>query len=138
QHVGSARQDVIGKDFRLDLCSEALGKSTEEGRGQGFAGGKIRNSILTLLDFVQAREGAIASTPINKHCFGEREFAIGSDVDVSFHDSHLEMIHWSLPGIRSITRLAAAMVWQATPNTWKAPQTLCLSVGSNGMIRLGS
>ena len=67
---------------------------------------------------MQAGKGAITSTPINEHGFAESEFVIGSDVDVSFHGSHLQIIHWSLPGIRSINRLAAAMVWQATPNIW--------------------
>ena len=112
------RQHVLGEDFRLDLRSEALGKSTEEGRGQGFTGGEVRNSILTLFDLVQACKGAIPATPINKECFAKPEFLAGSDVDVSFHGSHLEMIHWPLPGIRSITWLAAAIVWQATPNMW--------------------
>src|ERR1019366_67516 len=116
---------------------ETLGKSTQEGRGQGFAGGKIRNSILTLLDFVQAGEGTVASTPINKDCFGELEFVVGTDVDVSFHGSHLEMIHWSLPGIRSIRRLAAAMVWQATPNMLNVRRTLSAFLGGKGGVVIG-
>jgi hypothetical protein len=40
---------------------------------------------------VQAREGAIASTSINKDCFAELEFAVGSNADVRLHGSHLRM-----------------------------------------------
>jgi hypothetical protein len=53
----------------------------------------MRNSILTLLDLVQARESAIASTSINQHRFAKPEFVVGSNVDVGLHGSHLEMMH---------------------------------------------
>jgi hypothetical protein len=43
-----------------------------------------------LLDLVQACEGAIASTPINKDCFGELKFNVGSDVDVGLHGYYLD------------------------------------------------
>jgi hypothetical protein len=62
----------------------------------------------------------------------EFEFAIGSDGDIGLHGFYLLMTHLSLPGIRSITRLAAAVVSQATPNTWKALRTLSVWAGSNG------
>ena len=47
------------------------------------------------------------------------------------------MTHLSLPGMRSITLLAAAMVSQATPNTWKASRTLSVLGGIewNNQIR---
>ena len=42
----------------------------------------IRDSVLGLLDLVEARKGTIASAPINQYSFAQPEFAAGSDVDV--------------------------------------------------------
>jgi hypothetical protein len=69
-----------------------------------------------MFNFVKACECTIPSTPVNERGFAKPEFVVGSNIDACFHGFHLEKIHWSLPGIRSINRLAAAIVWQATPN----------------------
>ena len=69
QQVRRTCQNRIRKDFRLNVSSEAPSESPDECCRQGLTGGEIWDSILTVLDVVQAGEGPVATAPVDEHRF---------------------------------------------------------------------
>jgi hypothetical protein len=62
-----------------------LSKCAYEGCSEGLARFQIGNSIVNLLNTMEAGKGTSTSGSIDKHGLAELEFAIGFNADIGFH-----------------------------------------------------
>src|SRR5216683_6526422 len=130
-------QHMFWQDLRCHACTQAFGERLKKARGNGLPGAQIRRLILPALYLVQRGKGPAAFL-IKEHPLLQTEDSVVTDPQVDVHNcSSRAITPSSLPGIKSISRLAAASVSQTTPsvrNPWRMPTG---SESSRGIIRLG-
>src|SRR5216683_4728586 len=130
-------QHMFWQDLRCHACTQAFGERLKKARGNGLPGAQIRRLILPALYLVQRGKGPAAFL-IKKHPLLQTEDSVVTDPQVDVHNcSSRAITPSSLPGIKSISRLAAASVLHTTPSIRKHCRTLVGSESWMGIIRLG-
>src|SRR5580704_6392788 len=112
-------QNMIGQNLRGDVRPQSRRKSLKKPHCDRLARAQVRRLMTPALYLVQRGKGSAAFL-IKKHCLFQTEDSVISDSNMSVHDCSSRVITpSSLPGIKSISRLAAASVSHATPNVRK-------------------
>src|SRR4029077_17046006 len=118
-------------------CPQAFGERLKKARGNGLPGAQVSRLILPALHLVQRGKRPTAFL-IKKHSLFQTKGSVVTDPQVDVHNcSSREITPSSLPGIRSMSRLATASVSHTTLSVRKPCRALVGSESLRGMMRLG-
>src|SRR5271165_6611488 len=131
------RQYVGRQHLRCQACSQPSCQPLQKPGGDRLAGTQIRRTRLQTLHLMQSCKGC-APILIQQHSLFKHEDPVVSNPYMGSHGYFSRPITpSSFPGIRSISRLAAASVSHTTPSVRKPWRTLVGSVSLSGMMRFG-
>src|SRR5216684_241882 len=130
-------QHMFRQNFRRHACPQTFGERLKKPCRDRLPSTQVRRLVRSELYFVQRGKGP-AALPIEEHRLLQTEDSVVTDPQVDVHDCSSRVITpSSLPGIRSIRRLAAASVSHATASVRKPCRTLLGSESWRGMMRFG-
>src|SRR5271165_33910 len=131
------RQYVGWQHLRRQARSQPSCQPLQKTGGDRLAGTQTRRSLVQTLHLMQSCKSC-APILIQQHSLFKREDPVVSNPYMGSHGCFSRPITpSSFPGIRSISRLAAANVSHTTPSVRKPCRTLVGSVSLSGMMRFG-